>query len=102
MPLARVVTFDGVSSDRMAEMRREMEGSDRPDDIPAKEIVVLHDPDAEKSLVIVFFETEDDYQRGDAALNAMPTDDVHLLGCERRLHPERAARPTLAREAVAH
>jgi hypothetical protein len=76
MPLARVVTFDGVSSDKMAEMQREMQGSERPDDIPAKEIVVLHDPDAEKSLVVVFFETEDDYRRGDEALNAMPAGDT--------------------------
>lgn len=76
MPLARVVTFDGVSSDRMAEMQREIEGSDRPEDVPAKEIVVLHDPEAEKSLVIVFFETEEDYQRGDAALSAMPAGDT--------------------------
>ena len=76
MPLARVVTFDGVSSDRMAEMQREMQGSERPDDIPAKEIIVLHDPDAEKSLVVVFFETEDDYRRGDETLNAMPTGDT--------------------------
>lgn len=76
MPLARVVTFDGVSSDRMAEMQREMQGSERPDDIPAKEIIVLHDPDAEKSLVVVFFETEDDYRRGDEALNAMPAGDT--------------------------
>jgi hypothetical protein len=76
MPIARVVSFDGVSSDRMAEMQREMEGSERPDNVPAKEIVVLHDPDSEKSLVVVFFETEDDYQRGDAALNAMPTGDT--------------------------
>ena len=68
MPLARVVSFDGVSSDRMAEMQREMEGSERPDDVPAKEIIVLHDPEAEKSLVVVFFDTDDDYQRGDAAL----------------------------------
>ncbi len=44
--------------------------------MPAKEIVVLHDPEAEKSLVIVFFETEDDYQRGDEALSAMPADDT--------------------------
>ena len=44
MPLARVVSFDGVSSERMAEMQREMESSDRPDHVPAKEIVVLHDP----------------------------------------------------------
>jgi hypothetical protein len=76
MPIARVVSFDGVSSDRMAQMQSEMEGSERPDNVPAKEIVVLHDPESEKSLVIVFFETEDDYQRGDAALNAMPTGDT--------------------------
>ena len=76
MPLARVVSFDGVSSDRMAEMQREMQGSERPDDIPAKEIIVLHDPDAEKSVVIVFFENEDDYRRGDEALSAMPAGDT--------------------------
>ena len=76
MPLARVVSFDGVSSDRMAEMQREMQGSERPDDVPAKEIVVLHDPDAEKSVVIVFFENEDDYRRGDEALSAMPAGDT--------------------------
>jgi hypothetical protein len=76
MPLARVVSFDGVDSDRMAEMQREMEGSERPDNVPAKEILVLHDPEAEKSLVVVFFETEDDYRRGDEALNAMPASDT--------------------------
>ena len=76
MPLARVVSFDGVSSDRMAEMQREMEGSERPDDVPAKEIIVLHDPEADRSLVVVFFDTDDDYQRGDAALSAMPAGDT--------------------------
>jgi hypothetical protein len=76
MPLARVVTFDGVSSDRMAEMQREMEGSERPDNVPAKEIIVLHDPEAEKSLVVVFFETDEDYKRGDEALSAMPAGDT--------------------------
>jgi len=76
MPLARVVSFDGVSSERIAEMQREMEGGERPDDVPAKEIVVLHDPEADKSLVILFFDTEDDYRRGDEALNAMPAGDT--------------------------
>jgi hypothetical protein len=76
MPLARVVTFDGVSSDRMAEMQREMEGGERPEGVPAKEIVVLHNPEAEKSLVILFFENEDDYRRGDEALNAMPAGET--------------------------
>jgi hypothetical protein len=76
MPLARVVTFDGVSSERMAEMKREMEGNERPESVPAKEIIVLHDPEAEKSLVVVFFDTEDDYRQGDEALSAMPAGDT--------------------------
>ena len=76
MPLARVVSFAGVNSERMAEMNREMEGGQRPDDVPAKEIVVLHDPEAEKSVVILFFDNEKDYERGDAALNAMPADET--------------------------
>ena len=76
MPLARVVTFDGVNSERMADMQREMQGNERPDNVPAKEIVVLHDPEAEKSLVILFFETEADYKQGDEALSAMPAGDT--------------------------
>ena len=76
MALARVVSFDGVSSERMAEMKAEMEGGERPDNVPAKEIVVLHDPETEKSLVLVFFETDDDYRRGDEALSAMPATDT--------------------------
>jgi hypothetical protein len=76
MPLARVVTFDGVSSDRMAEMQREMQDGERPENVPATEIVVLHDPEADRSLVILFFENDDDYQRGDQALNAMPAGDT--------------------------
>jgi len=76
MSLARVVSFDGVNTDRMAEMQREMQGSERPEGVPAKEIVVLHDPEGEQSLVILFFESEDDYKRGDEALNAMPASDT--------------------------
>ena len=76
MALARVVSFEGVNSERMAEMQREMQGSERPENVPAKEIVVLHDPEGEKSLVILFFETDDDYQRGDETLNAMPASDT--------------------------
>ena len=76
MSLARVVAFDGVNSDRMAEMQREMQGSERPENVPAKEIIVLHDPEGAKSLVILFFDTDDDYQRGDEALSAMPAGDT--------------------------
>jgi hypothetical protein len=76
MPLARVVSFEGVSKERMAEMQREMEGEGRPEEVPATEVIVLHDPDAEKSLVVLFFETEDDYRRGDEFLSAMPASDT--------------------------
>jgi hypothetical protein len=76
MALARVVTFDGVDQDRIAEMKREMEGSERPEGVPASEIIILHDPETDKSVAIVFFENEDDYKVGDAALDAMPTGDT--------------------------
>jgi hypothetical protein len=76
MALARVVSFEGVSKDRMDEMNREIEQGERPADIPASEIVVLHDPEADKSLVVLFFENEDDYRRGDETLNAMPAGDT--------------------------
>jgi hypothetical protein len=76
MSLARVVSFDGVTSERMAEMQKEMEGSERPENVPAKEVVVLHDPESDRSLVILFFESEDDYRQGDETLNAMPTTDT--------------------------
>ena len=76
MALARVVTFDGVSSDRVEEMKREMEQGERPEGLPATEIIMLHDPEAERSMAILFFENEDEYRRGDAVLNAMPAGDT--------------------------
>jgi hypothetical protein len=76
MALARVVAFDGVDSERIAQMRDEMEGGERPDDIPATEVIVLHDPETQKSLAIVFFENEEDYARGHAALDAMPASET--------------------------
>jgi hypothetical protein len=76
MAIARVVTFDGVDSDRIQQMKQEMSSGERPDDVPASEIIVLHDADASKSIAIVFFDNEDDYKRGDEALNAMPSGDT--------------------------
>jgi multiple sugar transport system ATP-binding protein len=40
MALARVVEFEGVSKERMEEMDREMRDGERPENVPAKEIVV--------------------------------------------------------------
>jgi hypothetical protein len=76
MAFARVVTFEGVSKERMDEMKREMADGERPEGLPASELIVLHDPESEKSVAIVFFETEDDYRQGDELLNAMPAADT--------------------------
>lgn len=76
MALARVVSFDGVSAQRMEEMKKQITEGERPDEIPATEILVLHDPEGDRSLAILFFANDDDYARGDAALNAMPAADT--------------------------
>jgi len=76
MALARVVTFEGVSSERMAELAKEIESDEPPADVPATEILMLHDPEAEKSLVVLFFDSEDDFRRGDEVLSAMPAGDT--------------------------
>jgi hypothetical protein len=73
MALARVVSFEGVGSDRMAELKSRIEGSDGPPEgMPPSELLILHDPDGERSLAIVLFDNEDDYRKGDEVLDAMP------------------------------
>jgi len=76
MALARVVSFDGVSSDRVAEMRREIESGEPPEGMPASELLVLHDPESERSLAIVIFDNEEDYRKGHEVLDAMPASDT--------------------------
>ena len=76
MAFARVVTFEGVGADRMEELKRRIGEGDRPEELPATEIIALYDSENEKSVVVVFFETEDDYRRGDEVLSAMPGDDT--------------------------
>jgi hypothetical protein len=75
MALARVVTFDGVPSDRLAQMREEIGEGEPPEGLAATEIIVLHDG-AERSVVVIFFDSEEDYARGDEILNAMPAGDT--------------------------
>ena len=76
MALARVVSFDGVSSDRMAEMRSEIEGGEQPEGMNATEMLLLHDPAADQAVAIVFFDNEADYQKGHEVLEAMPASDT--------------------------
>lgn len=76
MALARVVTFENVDSNRMAELEGEMQSGQPPEGLEPQEIIVLHDPEASTSTVILFFEDEDAYRRGDEVLNAMPAGDT--------------------------
>jgi len=76
MAFARVVSFEGVSKERIEQLKSEISSDQPPVDIPAKELLMLYDPDSQKSLVVMQFDTEEDYKRGDAALNAMPSDDT--------------------------
>jgi hypothetical protein len=76
MALARVVTFEGVDKERMEELDRELQAGEPPEGLEATEIIALHDPEANTSLVIVLFENEEDYTSGDAILSAMPTGDT--------------------------
>jgi hypothetical protein len=76
MAVARVVSFDGVSKQRVEEMKREMSEGGPPEGFPSGELIMLHEPDAEKSLAILIFENDDDYQRAHEILDAMPTEDT--------------------------
>lgn len=76
MALARVVTFEGVEASSLEDLERRLREGDQPVDIAATEILVLHDPDTATSLTVLIFDNEDDYARGDAALNAMPRGDT--------------------------
>ena len=76
MAVARVVTFSGVDRNRIDEMKSEMEGGQPPEGLDATEVIMLHDPEKDESVAIVFFDTEEDYQRGHEILDAMPTTDT--------------------------
>jgi hypothetical protein len=76
MPLARVVQFDGVTQERVDALSAQISSGERPDDLPASELMLLHDAAGGRALAILFFETEEDYARGDATLDAMPSEET--------------------------
>jgi hypothetical protein len=71
---ARVVRFEGGEADAIEQTASEIRSqSDAgpPEGVPAKEFLLLNDKEGGKSLVIMLFETEDDYNQGDQTLNSM-------------------------------
>ena len=76
MGLARVVTFDGVDTNRIEQLRKDMAEDEPPEGLPVREGIVLHDAENGKAMAILFFDSEDEYQQGDATLNSMPAGDT--------------------------
>ena len=76
MALARVVSFDGVTAERIANLKSQIESGNPPEGMPPAELMILHDPEAERSLAIVVFDNEDDYRKGDEVLSSMPGPDT--------------------------
>ena len=76
MAIARVVAFDGVTTERIDELTREIGRGEPPDGLDPTEMILLYDAEGEKSLVILLFDDEEAYRRGDAILNAMPGGDT--------------------------
>ena len=48
MALARVVSFDGVTQDRMAHLKSQIETGDPPEGMPPAELMILHDPEGDQ------------------------------------------------------
>ena len=53
-----------------------MQEGQPPEGFPPAELLALHDPGAEKSLVVVILENEDNYKKADEMLSAMPAGDT--------------------------
>jgi hypothetical protein len=72
MAFARVVSFEGVSANRIAEIKSRIEDGDPPEGMPPAELTILHDAEGDRALAIVVFDNEDDYRKGDEILSSMP------------------------------
>lgn len=76
MSIARVVTFEDVDAERMTDLQQRMEEGDTPAGMPPVEIIVLHDTDSGRALVLQLFADDDDYRRGEEIFAAMPVGDT--------------------------
>jgi hypothetical protein len=71
---ARVARWEGASAealDQAAAGIRENAESGPPEGLPAKRLLLLQDKESGRSMAITLFESEEDYQQGDATLNSM-------------------------------
>jgi hypothetical protein len=71
---ARVARWEGADADTLRKSAEEINSraeSGPPENVPAKGFTLLIDPDNGRAIAIGLFETEEDYAKGDEALNAM-------------------------------
>ena len=76
MALARVVTFEGVDSARMAELAGNIENGEAPEGMPPAELLILHDPAGEKAIAVLIVDNEDDYATAHEVMESMPSDNT--------------------------
>lgn len=74
MALARVVSFAGVDSARIAELASNIEQGEPPEGMPPSELMLLHDPESDQALAIVIVDSEEDYAKAHEILDSMPSD----------------------------
>ena len=74
MALARVVTFEGVDSARMAELASNIENGEAPEGMPPAELLILHDPAGETAVAVLIVDNEDDYATAHEVMEAMPSE----------------------------
>lgn len=73
---ARVVQWKGADAESLrasaAEIKAQAEAGDGPPPgVPAKEFLLLQDPEGGRAIAIMLFENEEDYRQGDETLNSM-------------------------------
>ena len=73
----RVVRFTDVDPDRFASLMEQIDASEGPPEgVPAMGLQILQDTDQGTSIVLQFFDSADDMQSAEAALDAMDPSDT--------------------------
>ena len=74
---ARVVRFTDVKQDQIDRIKGEIEGGDGPPPgVNAKGIRVMVDESQGTAVVVLFFDSEEDMQQADAAMDAMDSGET--------------------------
>jgi hypothetical protein len=78
MAFARVARWEGGDADAIRKSAEDMKSradAGPPEGVPSNGFTLLIDPESGRTLAVGFFETEEDYRKGDETLNAMTPED---------------------------